>query len=73
MQSFRLWQQATIEIIRRAHFIIVSLHHIYMRLVLHAHPVRGESRMQRNANRDVEHLQQGWARLVEMTESERDK
>jgi len=28
-----------------------------MGVVLHAHPIRGESHMQHNANRDVQHLQ----------------
>jgi len=42
-QSFTLWQQATIEISRRAHSISACSHQIYMGVVLHAHPVRGES------------------------------
>jgi len=28
-----------------------------MGVVLHAHPIRGESHMQHNPNRDVQHLQ----------------
>jgi len=45
-----------------------------MGVVLHAHPVRGdcESHIYHNAER-LQYLQQGWARLFETTESERDK
>jgi len=43
-----LWQQATLEIMLR---------HIYMGVVLRAHPVRGESRIQRNANGEVATVQ----------------
>jgi len=50
MQSFTLWQQATIEILRRTHFISACLRHIYMGVVLHVHPVRGESHIQHNTN-----------------------
>ena len=52
-QSFTLWQQATIEITWQDHFIIASSRHIYMGVILHAHPVRGESHIQRNANGEV--------------------
>jgi len=38
-QSFTLWQQAAIDIMRRNHSIIACLHHIYMRIVLRAYPV----------------------------------
>jgi len=51
--SFTLWQQATIEITRRDHSIIACSRHIYMGVVLRAHPVRGESHIQRNANQEV--------------------
>ena len=53
MQSFTLWQQATIEIPRRAHSISARLRHIYMGVVFHVHPVRGESHIQYNTNRVV--------------------
>ena len=43
VQSFTLWQQATIEIMCRNHSIIACLCHIYMGVILHAHPIRGES------------------------------
>ena len=52
-QSFTLWQQATIEITRRDHSIIACLRHIYKGIILRAHPVRGESHIQRNANWEV--------------------
>jgi len=51
MQSFTLWQQATIEIPRRAHSISACLRH--MGVVLQVHPVRGISHIQHNTNRVV--------------------
>jgi len=51
-QSFALWQQATM----RLHAMITLLHcscHIYMGFIFRAHPVRGESHIQSNANREV--------------------
>jgi len=51
--SFTLQQQATIEIPRRAHFISACSCRIYMGVVLHVHPVCGESHIQHNANREV--------------------
>jgi len=50
MQSFTLWQQATIEIPRRAHSISACLRHIYKAVVLQVHPVRGESHIEHNTN-----------------------
>jgi len=51
-QSFTLWRQATITC--HNHSIITCSHHIqYMGVILRAHPVRGESHIQRNANREV--------------------
>jgi len=47
-QSFPLLHQATIKITRRDHFISACSRHIGV--VHHAHPVRGESHIQRNAN-----------------------
>ena len=54
-QSFALWQQATIEIMRmrRDNSIVACSRHLYMVAVLRAHPVRGESHIQRNANAEV--------------------
>ena len=52
-QSFALLQQATIEITRRNHSIIASSRHMYMGVIHRAHPVRGESHIQRNANGEV--------------------
>ena len=52
-QSVTLWQQATIKITRHDHSIIACSRHIYMGVVLRAHPVRGESHIQRNSNGDV--------------------
>jgi len=49
-QSFTLWQQATIEITQRDHSIIACSRHIYLCVALRAHPVRGESHFQCNAN-----------------------
>jgi len=52
-QSFTLWQQATIEITRRDHSMMACSRHKNMGVVLRAHPVRGESHIQRNANGEV--------------------
>jgi len=52
-QSFTLWQQATIEFTRRNHSIIACSRHVYMGVVLCAHSVRGESRIQRNTTGEV--------------------
>ena len=52
-QSFTLWQQATIDITYHDHSLIACSRHIYMGVVLHAHPVRAESHIQRNASREV--------------------
>jgi len=46
-----LWHQATIKIPRRVHSISACAHH--MAVVLHAHPVRGESYIHHNANWEV--------------------
>jgi len=43
VQSFTLWQEATIEIMRRNHSIIACSRHLYIGVFLRAHPVRGES------------------------------
>ena len=52
-QSFAPWQQATIEITRRDHSIIACSCHIHNGVILHAHPVRGESHNQRNTTGEV--------------------
>jgi len=51
-QSFALWQQAKIEITWRDHSVIACSRHIYG-VVLRAHSVRGEPRIQRNASGEV--------------------
>jgi len=53
MQSFTLWQLTTVEITQRNHSIIACSCHVYMGVVLRAHPVRGESRIQRSATGEV--------------------
>ena len=52
-QSFAPWQQATIEITRRDHSIIACSRQIHNGVILHAHPVRGESHNQRNTTGEV--------------------
>jgi len=52
-QSFAPWQQATIEITRRDHSIIACSREIHNGVILHAHPVRGESHNQRNTTGEV--------------------
>jgi len=41
-QSFTLWRRATMEITFHDRSIIASSRHIYMGVILRAHPVRGE-------------------------------
>jgi len=49
-----MWQQATTEItLPRDHSIIACSQHIYMGAILRTHPLRSESHIQRNANREV--------------------
>jgi len=55
-------QQATIEIPRRAHSISACLRPLYMGVVLHVPPVRGESHTEHNTN----HLQRNWARILKL-------
>jgi len=52
-QSFAPRQQATIEIMLAISLIIACSRCIYNGVILHAHPVRGESHNQRNAIGDV--------------------
>jgi len=53
VQSFALWQQATIEITHRDRSIITCLHHIYMGVALRTYSVRGEPCIQCNASEEV--------------------
>jgi len=53
VQSFTLWQQATIEITCHDHSSIACLRHIYTGAILHAHPICGGSHIQHNANWEV--------------------
>jgi len=50
-QSFTLWRQAIIEITCHDHSIITCSRHIYLDVVLRAHPGRDESHIYRNSNR----------------------
>ena len=52
-QSFAQWQQATIEIILAISLTIACSRYIYYGVILHAHPVRGESHNHRNTTREV--------------------
>ena len=50
VQSFMLWQQATLDIMRCNHSYIACSCHVCMGVILHAQPVCGESHIQCNAN-----------------------
>ena len=52
-QSFAPWQQATIEIMLTISLTFACSRYIYNGVILHAHPVRGESHNQRNATGEV--------------------
>ena len=52
-QSFAPWQQATIEIMLAISLTIVCSRYIINGVILHAHPVRGESHNQRNTTGEV--------------------
>ena len=52
-QSFAPWQQATIEIMLAISLSIACSCYIYNGVILHAHPLRGESHSQRNATGEV--------------------
>jgi len=52
-QGFTLWLQATLEMMHCNHSIIACSRHIYNGVILHAHPVRGESHNQRNTTGEV--------------------
>jgi len=55
-QSFTTWQQATIEIMLAISLTIACSRYIYNGVILHAHPVRGESHNQRNATEEISTL-----------------
>jgi len=62
VQRFTLSHQAEIKIPLRAHLIPACSRH--MGVVLHAHPVRGESHIHHSTNWEdagMQHLQQAWA------------
>jgi len=52
-QSFAPWQQATIEIMLAISLSIACSRYTYDGVILHAHPVRGESHNQRNTTGEV--------------------
>jgi len=52
-QSFAPWQQATIESMLAISLTIACSRYVYNSVILHAHPVRGESHNQRNAAGEV--------------------
>ena len=52
-QSFAPWQQATIEIILAISYSVACSRYTYDGVILHAHPVRGESYNQRNATGEI--------------------
>ena len=52
-QSFAAWQQATTEIMFAISLTIACSRYIYNGVILHAHPVRGESHNQRNTTGEV--------------------
>jgi len=56
-KSFTAWHQPTIEISRRAHLVSACLR--YTCVVLHAHPVRGESHIHHYANWEAATLAAG--------------
>ena len=56
-QSFTMWQQVIIEIMRSNHSVIACSRHVYMGVILRAHPGRGESHVQRNTNGEVATVQ----------------
>jgi len=71
VQSFPLSHQTTIEIPRHSHLIYACSCHTGV--VLHAHPVRGESHIHHNTNWEAATLAAQLGYIFEMIESERDK
>ena len=70
-QSFTLWHQTTIKTPCRAHLTSACLHH--MAVVLHVHPVCGESHIHHNANWEAATLAARLGKIFEIIECERDK
>jgi len=52
-QSFTLWQQATVDVTRRDHYVIDCSSHMHSGAIHRKHPVRGESHIQSPADREV--------------------
>jgi len=72
MQGFTLWQLATIEIPRRAHSISACLLHMWV-LFFRYIPFVVNRTFSTTLTEWLQRLQQSWAKLFEMIESERDK
>jgi len=53
MRSFAPWQQATIEIMHAISLSIACSLYTYNGVILHAHPVRGESHNKHNTTGEV--------------------
>jgi len=53
VQSFAPWQQATIEIMLAISLTVACSRYTYDGVILHAHPVCGESHNQRNTTGEV--------------------
>jgi len=68
-QSFVRWQQATIEIMLAISLTITCSRYIYYGVILHAHPVRGESHNQRNNTGEVAAVEMASARFCFVTMS----
>jgi len=74
MQGFTLWQHATIEIPRCTYSISASFRHTYMRVFfITLIPFVANRTFNTTLTEWLQHLQQSWTRLFQMTESERDK
>jgi len=67
MQSFTLWHQATTEIPCRAHSISACLRRVFMGVVLHVHPFEANHTFNTTLTKWLQHLQQVWARLFEIS------
>ena len=74
-QNFTLWQQAKIEITGRAHSISACLRRATYKWVLFFRhiPFVVIRTFNTMLTKSLQHLQQVWATLVDMTKSERDK
>jgi len=56
VQSFAPWQQATIEIMLAISFTIACSRYIYNGVIIHAHPVRGESQSTQHHRRGCNNI-----------------